>query len=359
MTTLTTATSPTYTIATAQSPGAIAVIQLIGSGSENIILKLTGQLPTPRCTIANFDDIDQGFIVTMGNDFYQLMPHGGTKVVQKICARLDQLGAIHAESIDTRQTYPEARSDLDADMLAALAKASSPAAIDLLLTQPDLWYRAVTTNDINSTAILNQSQYLNHLLIPPTIALFGCANVGKSTLTNLVIGRASSITADLPGTTRDWIAGLAELPTPIGEFTVRWFDTPGFRSTDDHIEKHAIRLATNIINSADILIAVKDHQNDWPNTSILTRDIDLFVHNKSDLAPQPPHSLPSTHLDKPLLHISALHQNAPAQLGHAIATYLNLTSIDQYLPWAFSTQLQHILKNNDTEALAKYATPEG
>ncbi len=304
--------------------------------------------------LVNLGDIDEGLIVALTDSFCQIMPHGGICVIQRLADKLIQLGATPADVIDNRNVYPEARSDLQADMLATLAQASSPAAIDLLLNQPRAWLTAIQNDDIDTDAILVRSARLDNLVIPPTVVLLGRSNVGKSTLTNLAIGRATSITADLPGTTRDWVAGLAELPTPLGELTLRWFDTPGLRISDDPIEQRAIELALRVINSADVLIALRDPQNVWPNTTSLSRSIDLWVCNKCDQLGES--DIPRVVADKPIIHISALYDQGIDILANAIAQHLGLAAItDAELPWAFSDSLKKLLATGNTSELAQYA----
>ncbi|NJL31882.1 MAG: GTP-binding protein [Phycisphaerales bacterium] len=60
------------------------------------------------------------------------------------------------------------------------------------------------------------------------VVVAGQPNVGKSTLMNKMLGRSASLVADLPGTTRDWVAGWVELEG----VALHWMDTPGLRHTD-------------------------------------------------------------------------------------------------------------------------------
>ena len=124
--------------------------------------------------------------------------------------------------------YPEAGDRLEAESLAAMARAASPAAIDLLAHQPSLWRMALrrhsaggghdpdhagagSLTDRHRVQILGRSEVLDRLIDPSLVVVVGQPNVGKSTLTNQMLGRSVSIVADLPGTTRDWVAGLAEI----------------------------------------------------------------------------------------------------------------------------------------------------
>src|SRR6202043_3035231 len=60
---------------------------------------------------------------------------------------------------------------------------------------------------------------------PPSVAIVGRPNVGKSTLFNRLIGDERSIVHDLPGTTRDTIDTVVE----TDDGPVRFVDTAGMR----------------------------------------------------------------------------------------------------------------------------------
>jgi tRNA U34 5-carboxymethylaminomethyl modifying GTPase MnmE/TrmE len=146
--------------------------------------------------------------------------------------------------------------------------------------------------------------------------------------------RAASIVADLPGTTRDWVGGLAELPTPLGELAVRWFDTPGLRQSADPIEQRAIELARPLLENADVLIAMTDPFTDWPDATTLPREPDLWVVNKADLigdggvgGPGPTDSEP--------IQMVALRRDRLDALARAVFEQLGLASVDPYRPWRF------------------------
>ncbi len=125
-----------------------------------------------------------------------------------------------------------------------------------------------------------RSRRLNRLIDPPIVVVVGAPNVGKSTLCNALLGRSMSIAADMPGTTRDYTSGRIELAGLV----VALYDTPGMRDTSDPIESKAIDLAQQLIERADLLIAMKDHEHDWP---ALPRPPDLRILNKIDLLSSP------------------------------------------------------------------------
>jgi len=340
---------------TADAPGAIAIVQVQGDALDALIEQLTGKPVPLRAALAHFADIDQGLIVPLPGGAVQLMPHGGPRVMQRLTEKLLDLGAVHQPHLPARALYPEAATDLEADMLDTLARAASPAAIDRLLDQPRRW-RDWLASKVGSEQseepnhLLHHADRIDQLITPPTVVLIGQPNVGKSTLSNHAAGRALSLTADLPGTTRDWVAGLAELPTPFGELAVRWFDTPGLRRSDDPIEQRAIELSSRVIESADLLIATADPETDFPDTAALPRQPDLYVMNKSDLLD----TAPPTQASSSCLLISALTGDGFDTLAAAIADRLGLAGIDPDRPWAFCPELRRLLADHDHDTLARY-----
>ena len=336
-----------YHLATALSPGAVGVVQLYGEGAKAAAESLTGRALDARCRLVRFGSIDEGLAAALRPDWVQLMPHGGVRVMQRLTRRLRELGGRPADRPEAATVYPEARSEFEAQMLAALARAASPAAIDRLLDQPARWQVAVAA-DPDPDAWGAGAAAWDHLIDPPTVALVGAANVGKSTLTNFVTGRATSITADLPGTTRDWVGGLAMLPTPIGEWCVHWLDTPGLRPSADPIEQRAIALARRVVADADVIVAVRDPQTDWPDDDALPRPADLRVLNKADLGPAQEATGSGA-----VIRTVAIDGRGVEALAAAIASHLGLTTVDPAQPWAFCPALKRALAERDADAVRR------
>jgi tRNA modification GTPase len=215
-------------------PGAIAIIQLHGEVCS-ILRELTGcdDWPIGRARLVRMRDIDEGLVVRLDERVAQLMPHGGPRVMQRLQAALHDLGVQDAtmKDVPPRELYPEAEDDYEALALTAIARAASPLVIDLLLSQPAIWRQHQVLTDEDHA----RSQRLNHLIDPPLVVLAGPPNVGKSTLSNALVGRSMSIAVDMPGTTRDYTAARIELAGLV----VHWHDTPGLRETDDAIEAKA------------------------------------------------------------------------------------------------------------------------
>ncbi|MDR2542574.1 MAG: ribosome biogenesis GTPase Der [Treponema sp.] len=89
------------------------------------------------------------------------------------------------------------------------------------------------------------------------IALLGKPNTGKSTLSNRLIGKNTSIVSEIPGTTRDTIEGSFKWKSR--NFVI--MDTAGIRrkaKVTQNIEYYSVNRAIKTINDADIIILMID-----------------------------------------------------------------------------------------------------
>ena len=92
---------------------------------------------------------------------------------------------------------------------------------------------------------------------PPSVAIVGRPNVGKSTLFNRLVGDERSVVHDMPGTTRDAIDTLIE--TELGP--LRLIDTAGMRRksrTSEGPEFYSLVRALRAIDRADAAVLVID-----------------------------------------------------------------------------------------------------
>ena len=262
-------------LATSSQPGAIAILQLDGDVAT-VLRAVTGiaQWPTGRARLTTLADIDRGLALRLTDKVAQLMPHGGPRVVQRLVAWLVDRGVelIAPDDVAPQRVFPEAADRFEAMALAAVARAASPLAVDLLLDQPRRWRAAAPAGNPDP----GRDRRLNRLIDPPLVVVAGPANVGKSTLSNTLVGRSMSIAADLPGTTRDYTSGRIDLAGVV----VDWHDTPGLRDTSDPIEVESVEIARALIARADMVVALTDHRQPWPQ---LSRRPDLRVANKRDL----------------------------------------------------------------------------
>lgn len=265
--------------------GAIAVVRISGPGVSKFLARcFSARAVEERCvhgTLSTGDRIidDPVVVVSDNGQVAEINLHGGQWVVQ---ACLDLAREHGFEIVDS---IPDSSADLiEQEMLAALPLARTGQAIRLLLDQPRRWRQFLQQPaDAQATAadsmISNQS--LHWMLHPPKVAIAGQANVGKSTLANQLFGQERSITADLPGTTRDWVGDIANLDG----LPILLIDTPGLRHSSDAIEQSAIAMSREQIAGADLVLVVLDLTRPLPpQREILDRyPKKLAIVNKSDL----------------------------------------------------------------------------
>lgn len=92
---------------------------------------------------------------------------------------------------------------------------------------------------------------------PPLLAIVGRPNVGKSSLTNAILGQTRTIVSDVSGTTRDAV----DIPCLIGERKYVLIDTAGIRhrgKRDNSAEIFSVMRSESSIKRADLCVLVID-----------------------------------------------------------------------------------------------------
>ncbi len=232
----------------ANARGALAIVA-IESGTLDADLAEMGITPVAvgEARLRDLLGVDRGVVARWTETRADLFCHAGPAVVRALTRVLEDRGVTRASKPDPRSVYPEARDGLKAEMLAALATAPSPRAVDLLLDQPRRWQEAGGEPE---TADLR----LDRLLRPPLVAALGAPNIGKSTLLNALAGRQVALAADEPGTTRDHVGALLVLDG----VAVRYLDLPGLDPGTAGPDAEAQRLAVAAAGSADLVLACGD-----------------------------------------------------------------------------------------------------
>jgi tRNA U34 5-carboxymethylaminomethyl modifying GTPase MnmE/TrmE len=274
----------TWDIQTPPVAGALAVVQLAAADGAEMDA-LFGRLGIGRAAVGavvlrDLLGVDRGIVARWSETCVHLMPHGGAAVVRGIAAALDERGIERADRSDFRVTYLEAEDEIEARVLAAFSRATSPLAIDLLLDQPRRWReekRAADDADGRGLEGTERDRVLRRLIEPPLVVAVGAPNVGKSTLVNALAGRGVSIVADEPGTTRDHVGVLIDLAGLV----VRWVDTPGLGRGGDAIEREAEELARDVARRADLVVACGDAGSRAP--AVESQADRLTVATRADL----------------------------------------------------------------------------
>jgi tRNA modification GTPase len=254
--------APAWWWSTAPRPGAIAVAHLAGDEAavERVLAELCGRAAPARGEVAwrRFGAIDDGVVARVAPGHALVMPHAGPRIRALLDARMGELGAGAVPEGWSGDPYPEASDDLERRVLATLARAASPLAIDLLAAQPARW-RATGWTPGHEGDPDARDLRLRRLVDPPRVAIVGPANAGKSTLLNALAGRTVAIAHDEPGTTRDAVCARIDLAGVVADV----FDTPGVRERMDPVERAASELAARALAHADLVVELSAPGLGW------------------------------------------------------------------------------------------------
>ncbi len=263
------------TLLTAPGTSAIAVVRLSGPGVDAFLnRRFSKSVKSTRCVYGLLRDgekIIDDIVAVRFAEGVDLNLHGGNWVIRSV------MELAQRDGFEVSGTSPsDGKTEIWREVLTALPQAKTVQAVRLLLAQPDAWEQLPTEPDLVQKILDDRTG--QWLTTTPTVAIVGPPNVGKSTLANHLFGQARSITADLPGTTRDWVGEIAN----IDGLAVLLVDTPGQRVTDDAIESAAIAASIGKIRSADLVIVVLDQSLPLDAASLANYPDAVRVANKSD-----------------------------------------------------------------------------
>lgn len=263
----------TASLLTPPGTAAIAVLRLTGSGVAGFLARHFSQATPPgRCVHGALADergrvLDDPLVVVWPDgSLADISLHGGAWVVQSVLDLVGRAGFAR-EPIGTRRALLDATDELEREVIQReviereviehLPRARTELALRTLLAQPGAWaaLRARAAPEVaREIPGIIADRSLTHLLHPPRVAIVGAPNVGKSTLANQLFGQERSITADVPGTTRDWVGEVAN----VDGLAVTLLDTPGVRETLDPLERAAIQRSGAEVGAADLVVLVLD-----------------------------------------------------------------------------------------------------
>lgn len=99
------------------------------------------------------------------------------------------------------------------------------------------------------------------------VSIVGRPNVGKSTLTNGLLGEKISIVSSKPQTTRNTIRAI--LNTESSQIIV--LDTPGIHKPKNKLGEYMVNLAENTLNEVDVILFMTEATDEQPGAG------DMFI----------------------------------------------------------------------------------
>lgn len=297
-------------IATAPGRSAIAMVRVSGPGVRDLARMLLHPVildarRATRCVLhdagstgATIDEVVATLYAAphsfTGEDMLELSTHGGLRIPSAVLAATLRAGARVAEPGEfTRRAVLNGKLDLlQAEAVGDLIDARSSVAHRTALRQLDgglssrieafrqgiLGLEALLAYDIDFPeeddgpipraritdtvaaliasleALLATAEAGTLVHDGALVVLAGAPNVGKSSLFNALLGEARAIVTDIPGTTRDAIEAVLDLP----EWPVRLVDTAGLRDTTDVIERLGIEASSRYLGQAVVVLACGD-----------------------------------------------------------------------------------------------------
>ena len=315
-------------ITTAPGMGAIATIRL--SGTEAIAItdsifrspndgKILANQPANTLHFGQIQDslevIDEVVVALFrtphsytGEDVVEISCHGSVFIQQQILQLLINSGARLAKPGEfTQRAFLNGKMDLSqaeavADLITSQSAAAHVVALkqmkggisgeikqlrdELLsfisLVELELDFSEEDVEFVNRESLLQLIDRIDQLINNLTqsfkygnaikngipVAIIGDANVGKSTLLNLLLREEKAIVSEIAGTTRDVIEDVIV----IEGIQFRFIDTAGIRNTTDTIETMGIERTFSKIEQADIVLILIDAISSTPDN--------LFVKNQ-------------------------------------------------------------------------------
>lgn len=348
-------TDTIFALASGAGRAGIAVYRLSGPGCDAVFKQLCGEvLPAPRLAKRvrlcwENEIIDDGVALRFkapvsftGEDVIEFHLHGGMAVSSALADSLLAMGVRPAEPGEfSRRAFAAGKIDLTqaegiADLVDAETAEQRRQALrqmdGALFTLYDQWREKLLSSlafveaeidfsdedlpgelvDIAKVNLVELADAMQEHLDDGRrgeklregywLSLLGPVNAGKSSLLNMLAGRAAAIVSHHEGTTRD----IIEVRLDIAGIPVTLADTAGLRKTAEEVEEEGIRRARERASQSDLRLVIIDGTKlpsiDPEIENLLKEGRSLAIVNKID---QISVSIPNQICGCPTLAISA------------------------------------------------------
>ena len=249
-------------------------------------------------------------------DVVEIQCHGGTEVLRNILRRTFEAGARPAERGEfTKRAYLNGRLDISqAQAVMDVIQAKTSTALKVAQTQlagksaenfqelrqkilelvahiealidfpedeiDELVEQEILTKidaQLEKISVLQDNQAKGKILREGLeTVIVGKPNVGKSSLLNFLTDTERAIVTEIPGTTRDTIEEFIN----VEGIPIKIIDTAGIRNSDNLVEKIGIDKTKNLIDKAQLVLALFDS-----STALTEEDFEIFdlIKNKTAL----------------------------------------------------------------------------
>ncbi|MDO5154332.1 MAG: tRNA uridine-5-carboxymethylaminomethyl(34) synthesis GTPase MnmE [Eubacteriales bacterium] len=323
-------------------------------------------------------------------DVVEIDCHGGMQVMKEILHLVIQKGARLAEPGEfTKRAFLNGRIDLSQaesvmDLISAKNELAAKSAVSQLRGDLKLKIQSMREKLIHNIAYIESAlddpehydldgfgdeldhlldevcEEMNHLLRSAEngkmmkegiqTVILGKPNAGKSSVLNVMMGRERAIVTDIAGTTRDTL----EESISIEGIPLNIVDTAGIRETSDVVEKIGVDKSLEAMEDADLILYIVDSsvaldENDYQIMDKIKERNVIILQNKSDLKNVVTKEEITSHLEKPVIDISAKEQTGFEEF-YALLNDMFFAGSLNYNDEIYITNLRH--KNALEEALA-------